>query len=178
LEDVASLAYRGSATVVPATGEPGLYEAGVTFVVRDGAGVEVGRGGRVRDGLVDAPVWAGSVWGIELKMPDEVTPVASPLYKPVPQYPAVERDLALLVPDAVPAETVLETVRRRTVELLEEATIFDVYQGEGLPLATRSVAIRLRFRAPERTLKDKEVDRVVQGVLAHLKEELGVEARG
>jgi phenylalanyl-tRNA synthetase beta chain len=178
LEEVASLVYRGAAAVSPATGETGLYEAGVAFVVRDEAGVEVGSGGLVRDDVVDAPVWAEPVWGIELKLPDQVKPATAPLYRPLPQYPAVERDLALLVPDGVAAESVLDAVRHRTVDLLEEVTIFDVYRGEGLPAGTRSVAIRLRFRAPERTLKDKEVDRVVQGVLARLKEELGVEARG
>jgi len=178
LEDVASLAYRGAATVAPVSGDAGLYEPGLTFLVRDGAGGEIGLGGRLKDGVVDAPLWAESVWGIEIRLPDEVTPVVPSLYRPLPQYPAVERDLALLVRDEVPADTVLDAVRRRAVDLLEEVVVFDVYRGEGLPSGTRSVAIRLRFRAPERTLKDKEVDRVVQGVLARLKEELGVEARG
>jgi phenylalanyl-tRNA synthetase beta chain len=178
LEEVASRAYRGGATVAPATSATGLYEAGLAFVVRDASGRELGTGGHVRDGLVDAPVWAGPVWGFEIVLPAQVTAGPAVAYRPLPQYPAVERDLALVVPDALAAGTVLDAVRERAGELLEDVRIFDVYRGQGLPEGTRSVAIRLRFRAPERTLKDKEVDRVVQGVLGRLKEELGVQARG
>ncbi len=179
LEDVADRAYRGKAAVEPvAPGtEAGLYDAAATFVVRDDTGTEVGMGGRIREGVIDAPVWAGVVWGLELTLPAEPAPAPAPVYRPLPQYPAVERDLALLVPDEVAAATVMDAVREATAQLLEEARIFDVYSGEGVPEGTRSVAIRLRFRAPERTLKDKEVDRVVQGVLGRLKEDLGVEAR-
>jgi phenylalanyl-tRNA synthetase beta chain len=90
----------------------------------------------------------------------------------------VERDLALLVPDAVPAARVSEVIAQRGGDLLEDVALFDHYQGEGVPAGTRSVAFTLRFRAPDRTLKDKEVDRVVQSIVGRLKEELGVEPRG
>jgi len=178
LEEVASRVYGGGAAVAPATEPTQLYEADLAFVVCDASGRDVGMGGRVRDGLVDAPVWAGPVWGLEIALPAQVVAAPPEAYRPLPQYPAVERDLALLVPDSLAAGTVLDTVRQRAGELLEDVRVFDVYRGEGLPEGTRSVAIRLRFRAPERTLKDKEVDRVVQGVLGPLKEELGVQARG
>jgi phenylalanyl-tRNA synthetase beta chain len=62
--------------------------------------------------------------------------------------------------------------------LLERVDLFDVYEGEGVSEGRRSIAFRLRFRAPERTLKDKEVDRTITAVLGRLKEELGVEHRG
>jgi phenylalanyl-tRNA synthetase beta chain len=178
LEEVAARAYRGAAAVVPAAGDTGPYDDGVALEVRDVSGVRVGMGGRLRDGVVDAPVWAGAVWGFEVTLPAEVPPKAAPGYRALPQYPAVERDLALVVPDGTSSARVLEMVRQRAAGILEDVTIFDVYRGEGLPAATRSLAIRLRFRASERTLKDKEVDRVVQGVLGRLKEELGVQARG
>ena len=90
----------------------------------------------------------------------------------------MERDLALLVPDHVSAYHVDEFVRARAGALLEGVELFDVYRGEGVPSGTRSLAFRLRFRAPERTLKDKQVDRAVKALLARLKEELGVEPRG
>ncbi len=56
--------------------------------------------------------------------------------------------------------------------------LFDHYRGEGVPTGMRSVAFSLRFRAAERTLKDKEVDRAVETIVGGLKEELGVELRG
>ena len=65
-----------------------------------------------------------------------------------------------------------------TAVTLESLEVFDLYEGEGVGEGMRSVAIRLRFRAADRTLKDKEVDRVVKQVLGRLKEEFGVEHRG
>jgi phenylalanyl-tRNA synthetase beta chain len=123
-------------------------------------------------------VWADPVWALELALPDPVVPAASPVHHPLPLYPAVERDLALLVADTVTAASVMALMRERGGELLEEVTLFDHYRGEGVPVGQRSVAFRLRFRAAERTLKDKEVDRAVQAIVGRLKEELGVEPRG
>jgi phenylalanyl-tRNA synthetase beta chain len=90
----------------------------------------------------------------------------------------VERDLALLVPDRVSAYDVGALIRMRGGALLEGVELFDLYRGEGVSPGTRSLAYRLRFRSPERTLKDKQVDKAVDGILARLKEELSVEHRG
>ena len=103
-------------------------------------------------------------------------PVAA--YQALPQFPSVERDLALIVPEGVSSQTVSETMRRASGSELEALELFDVYTGAGIPDATRSIAFRLRFRSPRRTLKDKEVDKAVKTVLRRLEEELGVEARG
>ncbi len=56
--------------------------------------------------------------------------------------------------------------------------IFDLYEGEGIPEGTRSVAFRLHFVSPERTLKDEDVDEATARVVRTLEEELGVERRG
>ena len=137
-------------------------------------------GGACSDGVVDAPRVgrAGVGHGDEAAGRGRRRWFLS-LYRPLPQYPAVERDLALLVRDEVPADTVLDAVRTASRSRSWRRSWCSTCIGvKASPAGTRSVAIRLRFRAPERTLKDKEVDRVVQGVLARLKEELGVEARG
>ena len=97
---------------------------------------------------------------------------------PLPQFPASERDLALLVPDTVSSGAVSELVRRFAGQDLESLEIFDLYTGEGVPEGQRSLAFRLRFRSPRRTLKDKQVDKSVRLVLKRLEEDLGVEARG
>jgi phenylalanyl-tRNA synthetase beta chain len=178
VDEMAARVYRGQATVSPAEDDLPGFEPGVAFVVRDGEGREVGHAGRVRPDLVDAPVWAGDVWALELALPEEVVPAPVPVYRRLPQYPAVERDLALLVPDRVPAKTVLDAIRSRGGGLLEDVSLFDHYRGEGVPGGARSVAFGLRFRSPDRTLKDKEVDRAVTAIVGLLKEELGVEPRG
>lgn len=178
LEDVARRAHRVPVRASPATDAPDPWEPGAAFVVRDDSGAELGRGGRVREGAIDVPVWADAVWAVEVGLPSEVPPAPVPLYERLPQQPAVERDLALLVPDAVTVETVMEAIRARGGALLEQLALFDHYRGEGVPEGRRSVAFSLRFRAPERTLKDKEVDRAVKTIVGALKEELGVELRG
>jgi phenylalanyl-tRNA synthetase beta chain len=92
--------------------------------------------------------------------------------------PSVERDLALLVPEGIAAQSVLDAIRSRAGALLEDVVLFDHYRGEGVPDGKRSVAYGLRFRAPDRTLKDAEVDRAMTAIVGLLKEEFGVELRG
>ena len=84
---------------------------------------------------------------LELALPNEPSrgrPVAA---RPLPAYPAVERDLALVVADATPVDAVERSAREAAGTLLESVDIFDLYQGEGLPEGTRSVAFRFRWSA-------------------------------
>lgn len=177
-ERLSQRAYRGATSLEPATDDEGPFWGAHSFVIRDSAGDEVGRAGLVRDGVVDAPVWAGQVWGIELTLPSDVPEALAVTYQPLPQFPASERDLALLVPADTAARQVLDAISQRAGELLEDMDVFDLYEGEGVGEGLRSIAVRLRFRASDRTLKDKEIDRVMKQVLGRLKEELGVEHRG
>jgi len=177
-EEIAERAYRGAYSVVPTSGPGVPWDDGATFDVRDGAGTVVGRAGRVREGAVDAPVWADDVWALEITLPADVPPEPLRLYERLPQHPAVERDLALLVPEGVTVAAVTDAIRGRAGTLLEKIQLFDHYRGEGVAPGMRSVAFNLRFRAAERTLKDKEVDRAVETIVGGLKEELGVELRG
>jgi phenylalanyl-tRNA synthetase beta chain len=101
-----------------------------------------------------------------------------PVLTPVPTQPAVERDLALLVPHAIPASEVGGTIRSSAGPLLERLELFDLYTGPGVAPGTRSLAFRLVFRDPGRTLKDEEVDAAVDRVLERLKDVHGVERRG
>ncbi len=81
------------------------------------------------------------------------------------------------MPESLPAERVAATIREAAGELLEALELFDVYTGRGVPPGVRSLAYRLVFRHPERTLKDAEVDRAVDRVLERLKDAHGVERR-
>jgi phenylalanyl-tRNA synthetase beta chain len=175
---VAETAYRSPVVVEAATDAGGAFEQQRSFVIRSADGAEVGRAGLVRDGVVDAPVWAGDVWALELTLPSEVPEAPVVTVQPLPQFPGSERDFALLVPGGTSAQAVLDVIGGRAGELLEGVDVFDVYEGEGVGEGVRSIAVRLRFRSPDRTLKDKEIDRVVKQVLGGLKEELGVEHRG
>jgi phenylalanyl-tRNA synthetase beta chain len=135
-----------------------------------------GSAGRIRSELVDAPAWAGDVWGleVELTVPGDAHPVR---FQPLPAHPPVERDLALLLPAALPAAQVGAAIRDAGGEFLEHVAPFDVYVGAGVAAGLRSVAYRLRFRAPDRTLTDAEVDDAVRRILRRLNDDLGVQQR-
>ncbi|MEQ8331077.1 MAG: phenylalanine--tRNA ligase subunit beta [Longimicrobiales bacterium] len=166
------------ASVVPAATATGPYDAGAAFDLLGPEGARVGGAGRIRSDAMDLPAWAGPVWGIEFALPDPVPPAREIVHRPLPQHPASERDLALLVSHGVPVDSVVRLIRDAGGDLLERVSVFDLYEGEGVAEGTRSVAIRLRFQAADRTLKDKEVDRAVSSVLARLEEDLGVQQRG
>jgi phenylalanyl-tRNA synthetase beta chain len=99
-------------------------------------------------------------------------------WAPLPAHPGVERDLALLVPDSLPVGRLLEVISESAGEGFREASVFDVYQGKGVPEGMRSVAFRLRFRAEGRSLTDAEVDGAVRQVLSALDHKLQVGVRG
>jgi len=141
------------------------------WVARRGDGPPVGR---ARVQRADAPVWAAPLLGFELEL--DLVPRVGITFRPAPATPAVERDLALLLPEGVTAAVV--TARLAAAgPLLESVAIVDEYRGPGIPAGRRSVAFRLAFRDPGRTLRDAEVDAAVQRALAALERELDVTLR-
>ena len=140
------------------------------WVVRDAEGAVRGWAGALE---ADAPRWAGRLVGFEVDL--EVADTRARRFEPLPTLPPADRDLALVVPAGVSAAAVEELLCRVGGSRLESARVFDEYRGEGLQ--GRSVAWRLVFRDPERTLRDEEVDAEVERILATLRDELGVERR-
>ncbi|NCW45983.1 MAG: hypothetical protein EBV77_11075 [Gemmatimonadaceae bacterium] len=98
-------------------------------------------------------------------------------FAPLPTTPAAEIDLALLVPDTTLAATVEATLKAAGGELLERVELFDEFRGTGIPAGMRSLAWRLTWRHPERTLRDKEIEGRRSRVLDILDKELGIRPR-
>jgi len=94
-------------------------------------------------------------------------------YKPLPRYPAVTRDLAVLCDAALPVAHIEHLIRARSGRLLEQLTLFDVYQGKQVPEGKKSVAYSLILRDENKTLAEEDIDRVISKVILSLKEELG-----
>lgn len=132
----------------------------------------VGRAGQV---AADAPPWAASLFAFEVEVDPSTRPVVR--FTPMPSTPAVTRDVALLVPDSVSAGTIGAALSKAAGRLLEALEVVDEYRGAGLPAGRRSLAFRLRYRAPDRTLRDQEVDASVARALAALQEQHGIELR-
>jgi phenylalanyl-tRNA synthetase beta chain len=123
----------------------------------------------------DAPVWAGPLFGFEVVIAASArAPVP---YRPVPQTPPVERDVALVLPPSVGVERVEAVWRRAAGPLLERLEVFDEFRGAGFAAGARSVAWHCTFRDPTRTLRESEVDRQLGGVLQALEAELDVRRR-
>jgi phenylalanyl-tRNA synthetase beta chain len=99
-------------------------------------------------------------------------------FQPLPKYPSVKRDIAVLVDRGVTQGEVEETIRRGGGRLLVNVLLFDVYEGEQLGSDKKSLAYALEFRSPERTLQDKEVDEAVQGLVRALGSTVGATLRG
>lgn len=101
-----------------------------------------------------------------------------PDYAPPSRYPVARRDLALLVPAATPASALLEVIRsHRARGVSISANVFDEYRGEGVPAGQKSLALALRFQAGDRTLGEKDVVRIEQGLLRRLEQDLGATLR-
>jgi phenylalanyl-tRNA synthetase beta chain len=155
-----------------------------------------GEVGQVVSAALDRPVWASSAFGVELVLgvmaSDDVAPHGehapvtarterpsppSLRFRPLPTTPAAEFDLALLVPDTLRAADVEEAMKRASGELLERVALFDEFRGEGIPAGHRSLAWRLTFRHPERTLRDKEIEGRRARLLESLARDLGIKPR-
>ena len=87
---------------------------------------------------------------------------------PLPRYPSIVRDLAVIVDAALPAATVRDTIRSVAPETLLHVREFDLYQGKGIPDGRMSLAFRLTFRAADRTLTDVEVQQATNTIVGAL----------
>jgi phenylalanyl-tRNA synthetase beta chain len=97
--------------------------------------------------------------------------------EPVPRFPEVERDLAVIVAEDRPAADVAATIRRHGGELLRSVRLFDLYRGAPLAAGEKSLAYRLVLGAQDRTLTEAEVDKATETVRAGLAADLGARLR-
>jgi phenylalanyl-tRNA synthetase beta chain len=98
-------------------------------------------------------------------------------FRPFPSVPALRQDLAVTLPESVPAAAVLARVRAAAGEMLEDVNVFDVYTGGQVGEGRRSLALALSFQAPDRTLTDEDVAPLRERIVAALAE-MGGELRG
>ena len=107
----------------------------------------------------------------------ELPPVV-PRYRALPRFPAVQRDLAIVVPAGIPAAEVEAFLRGMREPLLVRIALFDVYAGEQVGAGRRSLAWSLTFQAADRTLTDTEVNEVHARIIAEIGPRFGAEIRG
>jgi phenylalanyl-tRNA synthetase beta chain len=98
-------------------------------------------------------------------------------FKALPSFPPIRRDLAMLVPEAVTHESVLNAVKQAKPQNLEKAELFDVFRGQNVPGGQKSLAYAFTYRSPERTLTDAEVNAAHENLVEQLKRNLQATVR-
>ena len=141
-------------------------------------GVEVGVMGQVhplaaKNYGIDTEVYCAEISFtklLSLLLPD-------PTYTPLPKYPTVSRDLALICDEALTVAQVEDVIAASAGKLLRKIQLFDIYRGVGVPQGKKSMAFSLELRADDRTLTDADSEAVVGKVLSALKEKLDAQLR-
>ncbi len=175
LESLAALAGRGAALrYMPAT-LPWLHP-GRSAEVWKGE-VSLGWIGHLHPRLLKALDLDTEVLAFELDL-DPLARRAVPIAAELSRYPLVRRDLALVVPDAVPWAAVDASLKAALGALLREVRLFDVYRGAGLDPGTRSLAMGLILQDVSRTLTDHDADSAIAAAVAALEQDCGAVLRG
>jgi len=99
------------------------------------------------------------------------------LFTEVPKFPAVSRDLALLVDNAVEFAQIEQVARQTEKKLLKKVELFDVYEGDKLPAGKKSYAVNFILQDEEKTMGDKQIDAIMQKLIANIKKQLNAELR-
>ncbi|MFC1950259.1 phenylalanine--tRNA ligase subunit beta [Chloroflexota bacterium] len=97
------------------------------------------------------------------------------MFQPIPRFPAIIRDMALIVDTTITHQRVLDIIK--SFPLIAQIILFDVYSGDQVPRGKKSLAYRVAFQSPTHTLADKEVNKIQQQILNKLSQELGTTLR-
>lgn len=100
-----------------------------------------------------------------------------PQFRELSKFPAIQRDIAVIVDQSVPAEALCKAVAQVAPELIRELRLFDTYQGKGIDLGKKSLALGLTLQAPSRTLTDHEADALIERVVQRLYNEFSATLR-
>ena len=154
-----------------------IFSAGITIENRGGKKlIEMGiiaKKLQKQFGL-DAPVFYAELnWTALMKVikKNEV------LYTEVPKFPAVSRDLALLVDNSVEFAQIEQIARQTEKKLLKKVELFDVYEGDKLPAGKKSYAVNFILQDEEKTMGDKQIEAIMNKLIANIKKQLGAELR-
>ena len=164
---------------------------GVTWLPRDEAGpfflesaaiqlgkISLGEMGRLSPVLQKRFDLRDAVYLAELNFDQLlVRRVPSKIFKPLPAFPAIRRDVAMLVPEATSHEAVANVVKQVRPANLEKFEVFDIFRGQNIPAGEKSLAYAFTYRNPERTLTDAEVNTAHEKLVEQFKQTLQATVR-
>ena len=153
------------------TDNPSYHPGRCAAVVMDGR--QVGVFGQVHPLVAKNYGIDGEVYTAELAFTELMEHLAEEAtYKPLPKFPPVSRDLALVCEESTTVGELEDCIRRAGGKLLKRISLFDIYRGAGVAPGKKSVAFSLELRSDEHTLSDTDIDPVIQKILAALEQEL------
>ena len=113
----------------------------------------------------------GKVYMFEIDLEAVLSLTIPPFrYTSFSKFPGTSRDLAIVAPVSVTSDEILSIIKKHGGEYLENASIFDVYEGEHIEAGYRSLAYNLQFRSMEGTLNDEDIDGNIQAIIDALAE--------
>ncbi len=167
----------GQVTFVPQAASSMLHPGKGALVRLDG--VDIGYLGQVHPDMATA---------FDLKRPSFVFEVdvdamldagwTHPDYAAIPRFPESTRDVAFIADEKIPYQEIITLIKEIDTKLIERVELFDVYYGKGIPPGKRSMAIRIVYRASDRTLTNDEVEAIHSKVVSAATDRFGVEVRG
>ncbi|MBR5157162.1 MAG: phenylalanine--tRNA ligase subunit beta [Clostridia bacterium] len=161
---------------VPLTDDPTFHPGRATALMIGNK--QAGVLGQIHPQVCDNYDIAGEVYAAQISFKAVLEAAADEKqYKPLPKYPAVVRDLAILADENVLAADVEEIIKKKSKNLFAGLVLFDVYQGKQVPEGKKSMAYSLTLQSDEKTLTDEDTSKTVQDILDALKDKLGAELR-
>jgi phenylalanyl-tRNA synthetase beta chain len=160
-----------------ASSDPGLHPARQAAIVLAGKGKKAAIGviGEVHPKVADAFEIAGTVCLFEIELAGLLTTVGQPMYQPIPRFPSIARDMALVVDAGVTNQQILDIIKG--FSLVTNVVLFDVYAGKQVTPGKKSLAYSLEYQSPDQTLTDETVNKVQEQILKRLTEKLGAALR-
>jgi phenylalanyl-tRNA synthetase beta chain len=113
-----------------------------------------------------------SIEKLLVSVPEKLT------YSPIPKYPAIERDIAIILDDILSSAEVMKELTSYPSGYVEKVELFDVYKGKNIPEGKKSLGYRITYRSPERTLTDEEVESIHAGLVTYILQKTCGELRG
>ena len=163
-------------TVMPDTENPTFHPGRCACLTV--AGKVVGTFGQVHPVVCENYDMSNEVYVAELDF-DALISAANTekTYKKLPKFPSTQRDLALIADDSILAAQIEEIIKKKSGNIFESLTLFDVYKGKQVEEGKKSMAYSVVFRTEEKTLTDEDVNPVIESILSELSKKLGVTLR-
>lgn len=141
-------------------------------------GACIGSFGKIHPRVLENYSINTDVYAAELDLSSFIDkPLPVRIYEPLPKFPAIQRDLALVVAEKYTVGEIIDLIRATGGTLLENVRLFDIYRGEQVESGCKSVALTLTFRAKDRTLDDAEVQKEMDNILIAAKSALNAVLR-